>query len=165
MPRKTRNSNKDDHSSPPTPKPKSHKSKSVLTKVADLITRVKDEMSSPASSPLTDIISQMGGQLAPTGPDLDDATVQRLLQTSVDQDLLRIGALQCPTEACKETVAIAEQSDSGGEEVQGAAGRIVNENLPRPPRLPNPHPRNNRGYYNLTFDMDFPTEDFQSSES
>ena len=62
-------------------------------------------------------------------------------------------------------MAIAEQSDSGGEEVQGAAGGTVNVNPPKPPRLPNPHPRNNRGYYNLTFDMDFPTEDVQSSES
>ena len=114
MPRFTRNSNKVDSSAPlPTPKPKSHKSKSVLTKVADLITRVKDEINSPAPSPLTEIIRQMGGQLAPTGPDLDDATVQRLLQESVDQNLLRIGALQCPTEACKETVAIAEQSGLG----------------------------------------------------
>ena len=90
-------------------------------------------MNSPAPSPLTEIISQMGGQLAPIDPDLDDAAVQKLLRVSVDQNLLRIGTLQCPTEACKETVAIAGQSDSGGEEVQGAAVGTVIENPPKPP--------------------------------
>ena len=50
--------------------------------------------------------------MSPTGSDLDDAAVQRLLQTSVDQNLLRIGTLPCPDEACKETVADSIHSDS-----------------------------------------------------
>ena len=65
-----------------------------------------------------------------------------------------------------ETPQTVDNTQAGGEEVQGTAGRIVNENLPRAhPRLPNPNPRNSKSFYNLTFDTDFPTEDVQSSES
>ena len=45
--------------------------------------------------------------MSPPGSDLDDAAMERLMQTSVDQNLSRIQDLSCPADACKDTLAIA----------------------------------------------------------